>query len=139
MNNIKNLTILTLSHRKALIEIISDLLKDDTCGELHGKLFKVDCSYDCLDADVLTCLLERIVILDHPVYGNSSKLTSMALNLKFTDIHRSNVTQLKGYLEENDLLHLEGYTVFRMADYRHKLDMMMYCIIKKLKLPHKLL
>jgi len=134
----KNLTIITLSHRQTLTETISNLLKDDTRGESHGKFYKVYCSYDNLDTNVLTYLLERIVILDHPVYGKSSKLTDMALELKFTDAHRSNVFQLERYLEENDLLHLEGYTIFRMADYRNKLDIMMYCIIKKLKLTDSL-
>lgn len=91
------------------------------------------------NVETLTCLLERIVILKHPVYSYSSKLVNMAHGMGHTEMHLTNLAELNHFIEENNLLHLEGYTTFRMADYRHKLDMMMYCAIKKMKLTDVLL
>ena len=95
-------------------------------------------AYGKIDIEALATLLERVIILAHPVYGHSPKLADMASQLHYTEIHQNNVAELNRYLDENNLLHLEGYATFRMAEYRHKLDMMMYCLIKKLKLQESL-
>jgi len=92
-----------------------------------------------LDTDALTHLLERIVIFKHPVYGHSRKLADMATELCGGEIHQANRRRLDAYLLEHDELHLEGYAAFRMSDYRNKLDMLMYRLIKKLKLTESLL
>jgi len=92
------------------------------------------CPRQKFDIEAFVTLLERIVISDHPVYGNSPKLADMALELKATEIHQLNMAELAAYLVTNNILHLEGYATFRMADYRHRLDVMMYCVIKKMKL-----
>jgi len=124
----KTLTILTQNCQKEL-EALN--LRCDSFDGLYS-------ARGMVDADALACLLERIIILKHPVYGHSPKLADMALELRHTEIHQANVAELTLYLEENDLLHLEGYAAFRMPEYRHKLDMMMYCLIKKLKLTDNL-
>ena len=121
----KALTILTQDFRQDLESVFN--LHCYTVGTLYMARGK-------FETEALTCLLERIIILKHPVYGHSSKLTDMAFELRQTEIHQANVLELTRYLMENDLLHLEGYTTFRMTDYRNKLDMMMYYLIKKLKL-----
>ena len=125
----KTLTILTQNFRQDLEKDFN--LRCYTEGTLHIACGKID-------TDTLATLLERIVIFAHPVYGHSPKLADMALELRHTEMHQANMTELARYLEENNLLHLEGYATFRMADYRHKLDMMMYCLIKKLKLSDSL-
>jgi len=128
------LTILTQRHKQAL----KDVLPDVRC--IHdGGLYKIRCPSDRLDVDGLAILLEHIVVLEHPVYGHSLKLADMALALCYTEIHQANVAELLQYIKEYDLLHLEGYAAFRMPEYRYKLDMMMYGLIKKLKLTDSLL
>ena len=126
----KALTIVTQDFRQALENALN--LKCHASGTLYE-------AHGVVSTEALACLLERIVVLSHPVYGNSPKLADMALDLHHTEIHKSNVTELDRYIEDNDLLHLEGYTAFRMSNYRHKLDVMMYCLIKKLKLADSLL
>jgi len=94
--------------------------------------FEVHCTN--LDIEALAQFLEHIAVLRHPVYRYSPKLINIALELRHTEIHETNVKQLTQYLQENDTLHLEGYIAFRMADYHNKLDMMTYCIIKRLQI-----
>ena len=126
----KTLTILTVNFRKDLENTLN--LRCYPVGGLYVAIGSA-CT------DTLATLLERIVILSHPVYGHSPKLIDMAANLRQQEIHKTNVTELMDFLKENDRLHLEGYVAFRMAEYRSKLDMMMYCLIKKLKLTDSLL
>lgn len=130
----KTLTILTQKFRQELKNVNPSL--DLHC---HEKGTLVACKTNKIDTDTLTTLLERIVILSHPVYGHSPKLADMAINMSHTEVHQANATELTRYLEENNTLHLEGYATFRMSEYHHKLDVMMYCIIKKLKLTDSLL
>ena len=128
------LTILTQRYKQALEDVLPDL----RCVCV-GELYKIKCPKDSLDIDTLVILLERIVVLEHPVYGHSLKLADMALGLYHTGIHQANVAEFIQYIGEYDLLHLEGYAAFRMPEYRYKLDMMMYGIIKKMKLTDSLL
>ena len=130
----KVLTILTQRHRQALEDVLLGL-RCSTRGGLH----EIKCSQDRIDIDALVVLLERIVVLEHPVYGHSLKLADMALEFDYTETRRANAAELLQYIGEYDLLHLEGYAVFRMQNYRYKLDMMMYGLIKKLKLVDSLL
>ena len=126
----------------SFVTILTQRYKQDLHGlNLHcytlGKgLFAARCARDSINIDALALLLERIVILGHPVYKYSPRLADMALELRRTEAHQ---TELARFIQENDLIHLEGYAAFRMSDYRNKLDMVMYCIIKKLKLSDSLL
>ena len=124
----KTLTILTQDYRFDLETALN--LQCSAAGTLHM-------AQGNAEIDALVCLLERIVILRHPVYGHSPKLIDIAQGLHHESMHEANAAELARYLGENDILHLEGYAAFRMADYRHKLDMLMYCAIKKLKLAKK--
>lgn len=125
----KALTILTQDFRQDLEDALD--LKCYAAGPLYAARGIV-----CPEA--LASLLERVIIHGHPVYGHSPKLADIAASLKHTEIHQANVIELSRYLGENDLLHLEGYAAFRMSDYRNRLDMLMYCVIKKLKLADSL-
>lgn len=120
-----NITILTQDFRHDLENTLN--LRCRTTGVLH-------IAHGSACTEALTVLLERIVILKHPVYGHSPKLVDIAQGLHQKKIHQTNIAELTSYLMENDVLHLEGYAAFRMSDYKHKLDIMMYSAIKKLKL-----
>ena len=126
----KILTILTQDYKDDL-----EVLLNEQCTA-NGTLYMAQ---GYVEVEPLAKLLERIVILEHPVYGHSPKLVEIAQSLHHETMHKINVAELTRYLDENDTLHLEGYTAFLMADYRHKLDMLMYCAIKKLKLADVLL
>ena len=124
----KALTILTEDFKHELESLNTNL----NLQHCHKKsLFIAKGTFDPV---ALVCLLEHIVILTHPVYGHSPKLVDMALELRTTEVHKANIEELISYLKENNVIHLEGYATFRMADYRNKLDIMMYCLIKKMNL-----
>lgn len=101
----------------------------------QSELYAVRCAYEGeFPAEALTALLEEIAVLENPVYRHSAKLKTLALDLCHTDIHALNVRRLTAYLKENRVLQVEGYVTFRMAEYREKLDLMMYSLIKRLRL-----
>jgi len=82
----------------------------------------------------LMALLADIAIQENPIYQHSPKLQSMAYDLRKTPLYEYELKSLAGFIKHSRILHLEGYVTFRMADYRDKLDMMSYTLIKKLKL-----
>ena len=97
--------------------------------------FYINCSYDRgqpVLANGLMALLTQVAIEENPVYQHSSKLRDMARDLPSP--YEPGLVNLRVYLQHSDKLHLEGYVAFRMGEYREKLDMMSYSLIKKLKL-----
>jgi len=82
-------------------------------------------------------LLADIVVQENPIYQHSSKLKDLADDLRKTPLYYTGLRGLTRYVKHNRALHLEGYVTFRMSDYREKLDMMSYSLIKKLKLAQK--
>ena len=106
----------------------------------EGGLFFAVCRYDHSQAAFpkgLMTLLADIAVQENPVYLHSPKLQCMANDLHKTSLFDTGLKNLTRFLKHNRLLHLEGYVAFRMADYREKLDMMSYTLIKKLKLNQK--
>ena len=127
------LTILTQGCQQELEEL------NLRCYAVNEGIYQAQHPKDSIDTDAFACLLERVVVFSHPLYGSSQKLANMALDLRHTEIHQANELEFTRYIVEHELLHLEGYATFRMWRYRNKLDMMMYCLIKKLKLTDPLL
>lgn len=127
------LTIVTSKHRTALEDSATSFFPL-SCTPVESNLYGVEIPKSKVNTEALIYLLERIIIEGHPVYGNSPKLADMAQELQQTEIHKCNINDLTLYIKENDLLHLEGYASFRMTDYRNRLDILMYCLIKKLRL-----
>ena len=82
-------------------------------------------------------LLANIAQQENPLYQQSQKLREMAGDLQGTALYSSLQKSLEHFVKHNQVLHLEGYVTFRMTEYREKLDMMSYSLIKKMKLCHK--
>ncbi|MCL2378934.1 MAG: hypothetical protein FWC77_07395 [Defluviitaleaceae bacterium] len=102
-----------------------------------GGEFLVYCRYDhsrTAFVKGLMALLADITVQENPIYQHSPKLQCMAHDLHKTPIYDTEFMGLIRFLKHSRALHLEGYATFRMADYREKLDMMSYTLIKKLKL-----
>jgi len=79
-------------------------------------------------------VLHKIALAQNPVYRHSHKLRDMADGILNTDTHAHALTQLKTFLKSNNAINLEGYVTFRMENYRAKLYMMLYSIVKKINL-----
>ena len=82
-------------------------------------------------------LLTDIIVQENPIFQYSPKLQDMAHDLRKTPLYDTGLKGLKRFIKHNRALHLEGYMNFRMSDYREKLDLMSYTLIKKLRLNQK--
>jgi len=84
--------------------------------------------------DAMLALLIDIALYENPIYRRSEKLRKLAGDLYGTPLYTKLHKDLKQFINHNKNLHLEGYMAFRMTEYREKLDMMSYSLIKKMKL-----
>jgi len=82
----------------------------------------------------LMALLIDIALQENPIYRYAPKLRDMAADLERTQLYKNLQRDLNRFLKHSRTLHLEGYIAFRMTEYREKLDMMSYSLIKKMKL-----
>ena len=78
-------------------------------------------------------LLTAAAMQENPVYRHAPKLQEMAQTLQSAPLYAESVNKLKAYLRANNSLHVEGYVMFCMEEYRSKLDMVSYCAIKKMR------
>ena len=135
----KILTIYTRAYGQALQKFASEMTAADI---LSVRSFTRRESLYCLKtgymsarlADALApllALLTEVAMQENPVYKYSAKLKAFAQNQEQTALHTENLLRLKRYLRENNRLHLEGYVMFCMADYREMLDTMMFLLLKK--------
>ena len=83
--------------------------------------------------ELLLPLLLDIAEGENPVYGQSAKLREMARDLRKTQIYGKELRRLKHFISGNKGLHIEGYVTFRMGEFREKLDMLIYSLVKKIK------
>jgi len=85
-------------------------------------------------AHSLMHLLHIISMAENPVYRYSPKLRDLANGLLDTDTYTQALAELASFLKANKEINLDGYATFRMEEYRAKLDMMLYTIMKKINL-----
>jgi len=131
----KQLTILTYHYSTFL----SNFVAHTGTGELlvrRGGLTLVKC-VNFANATFCERLLELMVDIaldENPLYQQSAKLRDLAGDLRATPVYGRLRSGLRQFLRHSQTLCLEGYLTFRMSEYREKLDMMSYSLIKKMKL-----
>ena len=139
----KQLTIITSLHSQQLKDFAQNA---EALGQLSlnktgwiGKQFSINFQHNSSQYFVegIINLLTNIAINENPIYKNSPKLQNMAHDLRSTGVYVNLQKALIHFLKQNRNLHLEGYVNFRMSEYREKLDMMSYSLIKKIKLSHE--
>ena len=135
----KQLTITTHLYSRQLSDYAARAVDDGfftvRSSGWNGGVFSINCQYNppALYKGLMT-LLADIAMLENPVYQHSTKLQCMARDLLSAPAYSTYEKALAGFLKHSKVLHLEGYVAFRMAEYREKLDLMSYSLIKKLKL-----
>lgn len=82
--------------------------------------------------ELLTSQLMDIAENENPVYRHSPKLRGMAKNLRNV-LYEQEIQKLSEFLLHSKEINLEGYVMFRMTEFKEKLDMMIYSLVKKLK------
>jgi hypothetical protein len=131
----KTLTLYTQTHTTLLTAYVAERQRErgtKTEQGAFGDGWYARYVHMAKDTAALLGLLEDVSINGHSIYGRSPKLAALARERAFS--REGSLKALSLYLRSHNALILEGYSMFRMADYRCKLDMMMYGIIKKMKL-----
>lgn len=131
----KQLTIFTRNYCHLLEKFAHEKCTYKTC--LRGGMFSVSIRFIITDSPVieaLLTLLTDIALQENPIFKHSPKLQDMAGDLRNTQVFSNLKRSLLRFIKHNNSLHLEGYVAFRMAEYREKLDIMSYSLIKKMKL-----
>ena len=99
------------------------------------RLYRLECT--CTDSkalpETLAGLLMDVAEAENAVYKCSPKLRALANGMRSAAIREGEAKRMRIFLTENKALHLEGYATFRMTEYREKLDMMAYSLVKKIK------
>jgi len=135
----KRITLHTLHYKHELAEFAEDITKKEICtvqSTKNGTLFIWEISKAAAFVNMLLFLLQNIALQENPIFKHSKKLKNLTEGLQNTDIHNIETEKLTEYIKSNKELNLEGYATFRMAEYKGKLDSMLYGIIKKINL-HK--
>jgi len=132
----KRLTIHTYTYKNELKNFIKTLTQNNLCtisiATSHAVKLTWANSKDFIET--ILFLLYNIAMLENPVYRYSPKLKNLASILQNTELHNTELTRLETFLKSNSELNLEGYVTFRMEEYSAKLDMILYEIIKKIKI-----
>ena len=138
----RQLTIYTHRYNQ-LLELFTSATRPDSrltvrrAKKHSGKAIYTRCYSNPTEPDfieALTALLIDIALQENPVYQHSPKMREMAGDLRGTQVYANLRRGLIRFVKNNRTLHLEGYVAFRMKEYREKLDMMSYSLIKKMKL-----
>ncbi|MCL2285012.1 MAG: putative sporulation protein YtxC [Firmicutes bacterium] len=136
----KHLVLYTTNHKNELINFAEATASrnlcaiDEICPGPQGCSIKLkwQAAVNNHFIQSLLLLLYNIAIKENPIYRHSSKLRHMAENLLNTPLHKDDLKRLKTFLRTGKELHIDGYVTFRMEEFREKLDMMLYSIIKKI-------
>ena len=129
------LTILAEHHEKLIRKFIEGASVTVRGHGFFGQFFYIRCLYDPREhqfADAFAYFLEDIVLNENPVYSRLPKLRDAADKLRRTNTGTKE--HLRRYLRQHKELNVEGYAAFRMDEFKHRLDMLMIGLIKRLKL-----
>ncbi|MCL1883371.1 MAG: putative sporulation protein YtxC [Defluviitaleaceae bacterium] len=86
-----------------------------------------------LFCEMLLGFLMDIAEGENPIYKHSARLRGMAGELRESPIFGRELNQLREFFTNSRELNIEGYVTFRMCEFREKLDMMIYSLVKKIK------
>lgn len=137
----KRLILHTTNYKNELINFTETAANHNLCTiekarpgpQGYSTIFTWQAAVSTLFIQSLMHFLYSIAISQNPVYRHSPKLRHLAEGLQNTPLHKSNLKQLKAFLRAGNELHIDGYVTFRMEEYRQKLDMMLYTIVKKIR------
>ena len=135
----KRLTIRSQKYQSELEDfaakaIAAELIKT---GNIKGNTLKLTITETETFCEMLMNLLADAAEMENPIYKNSVKLRKMARDLRRTPAYIRELRQLKEFTAGSKELNIEGYVTFRMSEYKEKLDMMMYSIVKKIKFSNR--
>jgi hypothetical protein len=78
----------------------------------------------------LFSLLFDVCVGENPVFAQSPRLTQAAQGLRGQAVYAAEYKAFRAFLRESKTLNIEGYTQFRMADIRHRLDTLIFSLLR---------
>jgi len=130
----KRITIVTCKYKNELAAFARMVSKNGLCTVVSNHAGSIKFCWESSATADFACallrLMQNIAMLENPVYRHSPKLQGLAENLQTA----CEAERLCAYIKGSKQLHLEGYVIFRMDEYRAKLDNMLYTIVKKINL-----
>jgi hypothetical protein len=128
----------TVKHKAALIDFAEKVAADEVIyikntGNPDGAVFYFAIAEREAFCETLLHLLCDIAEAENPIYKHSAKLRQMAHDLRKTPLFGSELRLLSEFVSTGKEIHLDGYVTFRMGEFKEKLDMMVYSLVKKLK------
>lgn len=97
----------------------------------RGKGYFVEIENSAKSKKSLSYLLEEVILFKNPVTRGYSSLCDSIKKLVFLPCRNDIYKVLSEFLEEHDSINIEGYTNFRMDEYTHLVNIVLYAIVKK--------
>ena len=133
----KRLTMHTGCYEQDLIDFVQGVGFVDIKWQRKKETFSICLIWENennnLFISMLAQFLQELIVKESPVYKHSPKLSSVALKTTYEEEKK----RIKQFLKNSQTLNIEGYITFRMSEFRHKLDIISYKLIKKLDLTIK--
>jgi len=136
---VRRFTLCTTKHETALRDFAAkaaaaEIIYINKSGKKHG-CFALGFAMAQREGfcDALLKFLMDIAESENPVYKHSARMRQMALDLRNAPIFAHELRLLKAFVSSERELNIEGYVTFRMGEFREKLDLMVYSLVKKIK------
>lgn len=134
----KRFTLYTIKHESELRDFAekaaaAEMIYIQGVTERDGYAIELTVARRDVFCEALLGLLMDLAENDNAVYRYSAKLRVMAGALRAGPVFARELRRLREFVRDSKLLFMEGYVTFRMAEFREKLDMMIYSLVKKIK------
>ena len=87
--------------------------------------------YETFDVEGFYSFLDWAAFQENAALRNMPKLADLTRKFVSHEVERLNVERLAEYIENNRILHVEGYIHFRMKEYNDYLNCLLYAIVKR--------
>lgn len=126
-------TIYSKKNRDLLINLYNAHLIDGIICELHKDLFSATLEIDVSDIDVeiIAHILINYILNDNPIIKSSNTILTFVLDKVGDNIHRNLTNDLLFYIKSDNYLDLDGFICFRLQNYTHDVNLILYQIAKK--------
>jgi len=83
-----------------------------------------------LVCDSIVCLFESIMLEQNQIAKTHARLRDVLSSIVFAPVRKDISRIVKRYISEHDHINLEGFVAFRLGEYAHKVDLVLYAAIK---------
>ena len=80
--------------------------------------------------DSIVCLLETIMLEQNHIAKKHERLRNVLSSIVFAPVKKDISKIVKKYVSECEHINLEGFVAFRLSEYAHRVDLVLYAAIK---------